>query len=148
MIYWDTSAIVPLYTEEATSTFWENQLLDATDTPASSALAITEFSYALHHKVLRKNLDSSAVDGITSLFTQDHEAGRWRLVPLGSDVIAASLQVAKEVAQKSPPVVLRSLDGLHLGAALTLKRDTIATGDQRLATAAKHIGLKTIFPHT
>jgi len=146
MTYWDTSAIVPLYTEEGTSSFWETRLLEETDPPAGSALAITEFSYALHHKVLRKNLTRSAAETLISRFTDDHETGRWKLLPLGSDVIAASLQVGSEIAKKSPPVALRSLDGLHLGSALALKCNVVATGDLRLATAAERIGLKIVFP--
>lgn len=146
MTYWDTSTILPLYLEEPTSRFWEDLLIGTHETPNSSALAITEFSYALRHKTVRGEVSREAAVALLSKFTRDHEAGCWRLCPLGSDVIASSLRVGEIAAAGSPPVALRSLDGIHLGAAHALKCDTLATGDRRLADAARRVGLRVVFP--
>jgi predicted nucleic acid-binding protein len=144
MIYWDTSAILPLYIEEPTTPFWESQILALEGDPRSSALVITEFSFTLRHKVLRGHIKAISADRVVAKFAQDCAAGRWRLCPLGSDVIEASLEVAKISYRSKNPVALRSLDGLHLGAAQVLKCDTIATGDERLASAAKRVGVRVL----
>ncbi len=146
MTYWDTSAILPLYLEEPTSSFWEATLIEGDAEASSSTLAITEFSFALRHKVLRQALPLKSAEALIAKFTKDHEAGRWRLCPLGADVIASSLRIGEAAGRGDPPVALRSLDGIHLGAARVLKCDTVATGDRRLADAAERVGIRVVFP--
>jgi len=63
-------------------------------------LVITEFSFALRHKVLRGHIKAMSADRVVTKFAQDCAAGRWRLCPLGSDVIEASLALSSE---SSPP---------------------------------------------
>lgn len=145
MIYWDTSAIVPLYVNEPTSSYWESQLSRSGAPAKTSALAITEFNYALKHKTLRRNLSAEYGEALIAKFAEDCEVGHWELYPLGADIITASLHVADKCYASANPVPLRSLDGLHLGTALTLSCDTLATGDRRLANAAEKLNLKVLF---
>lgn len=56
MIYWDTSAIVPLYVQESTSRKWEEVLAQSETSAKSSTLAVTEFHYALRQKVFRNTI--------------------------------------------------------------------------------------------
>ncbi len=144
MIYWDTSAILPLYVEERATAFWESQVLAVAGSPKSCCLALTEFSFALRQKVLRREIQSKSAEMVIAKFMEDYTAGRWELSPLGLDVIDASLEVARIAYGLKRPVALRSLDGLHLGAARILKCDTIATDDARLAAAASRIGLQVL----
>ena len=146
MIYWDTSAIVPLYIEEPSTSFWETVLEEAEPTPRSSQLALTEFGYALHHKIVRGILEERAAQAVMAKFSADCEAGRWALYPLGGDIIKASLEVAVRCRSIPCPVLLRSLDGLHLGTARVLSCNRVATGDRRLADAAKATGMRILFP--
>ena len=68
-----------------------------------------------------------------------------KLYPMDGDIIAASLQAAEVCYTEADPVPLRSLDGLHLGTALTLNCNTVATSDRRLADAAKKMKLRILF---
>jgi predicted nucleic acid-binding protein len=148
MIYWDTSAILPLYVQENSSDFWEAQLVESEGAGKSSALAITEFNYALHHKVLRGLLKAKAANELVAKFRRDCDAGMWELCPLGSDVIQSSLEIAKlsySSTKNAAPIPLRTLDGLHLGAAHILKCETVATGDSRLAEAASRLDIDVRF---
>lgn len=145
MIYWDTSAILPLYVNEPSSAYWESQLSVSGATARSSALAITELHYALKHKVFRRNLTTKDAEALAAKFTGDCDAGHWELYPLGGDVIAASLRAADKCSEGVDPVLLRSLDGLHLGTALVLKCETLATGDRRLAKAAERLNFEVLF---
>lgn len=140
MIYWDTSAIVPLYVDEASSSDWESLLVQSGTPAKSSTLCITEFHCALRHKKYRRNLSEASVEALIQKFTADCKHGRWELYPLGADIIQASLQVARKSHTAPNPVPLRSLDSLHLATALTLRCDTFATGDRRLAAAAEKLG--------
>ena len=145
MIYWDTSAIVPLYVDEPTSTYWESWLSRSGAPAKTSTLAITELNYALKHKTFRKILPVDTAEVLIAKFMEDCDTGHWELYPLGRDIISASLQAAECCYPSPDPVPLRSLDGLHLGTALTLGCDTLATGDQRLANAAEQLDLKVLF---
>jgi len=145
MIYWDTSAIVPLYIQESASEDWEKRLGESRTSAKSSTLAITEFYYALRQKVHRGTLESENFETLVALFEADCSAGLWSMYPLGRDVIADSLEIAKTCYALPKPVLLRSLDGLHLGAARVMGCDTVATGDIRLAGAAEAAGLSVIY---
>lgn len=140
MIYWDTSAIVPLYVNETSSSNWESLLVQSGIPAKTSTLSLTEFHCALRHKRYRRNLSGASVEALIKKFTVDCEHGRWELYPLGADIIQTSLQVARKSHAAPNPVPLRSLDSLHLATALMLRCETFATGDQRLATAAEKLG--------
>ena len=146
MIYWDTSAILPLYVEEASSAYWESILTAMEGVPRGSQLAATEFGYALHHKLLQGALGPEAVVALAAKFATDCESGNWALCPLGSDVIAASLEILDHFQDLTNPLFLRSLDGLHLGAARVQGCDTVATGDLRMQRAAEGLGIRVLFP--
>jgi len=140
MIYWDTSAIVPLYVDEPSSSDWESLLIRSGTPAKSSTLSVTEFHCALRHKKYQRNLSEASVEALIQKFSADCEHGRWELYPLGADIIQASLHVAEKSHAAPDPVPLRSLDSLHLATAMILRCATIATGDQRLAAAAEKLG--------
>lgn len=79
-------------------------------------------------------------------FAEDCADGHWSLLPMGLDVVDASLEVSKISYRSTPPIALRSLDGIHLGAARVFKCNTIATGDARLAIAAASLNFRVISP--
>lgn len=60
--------------------------------------------------------------------------------PIGADVIALARRVA--------PVVMRSLDAVHLATAILLEADVVVTYDRRLLAAAREHGLTTSSPGT
>lgn len=144
MIYWDTSAIVPLYVDEASSSDWQSLLIQSSTPAKSSTLSVTEFHCALRRKKFRRNLSGDCVEALIKKFTEDCEHGRWELYPIGADIIQASLHAAEKSHAAPDPVPLRSLDSLHLATALTLRCDTFATGDQRLAAAAEKLGFEVL----
>ena len=74
----------------------------------------------------------------------DVAAGRWLLVPVGSDVLARAAQIAHRCYHHHPPVPLRTVDGLQLATALVLMAREIITTDQRLRQAAKLFELSVV----
>lgn len=146
MIYWDTSAILPLYVEEASSAYWESILTGMDTGPRGSRLAATEFGYALNRKLLQGGLGPEAVVALSAKFATDCESGNWLLCPIGSDVIEASLAILDHFRSAENPLFWRSLDGLHLGAARVQGCNTVATGDRRMRHAAEGVGMRVLFP--
>lgn len=125
--YLDSSAIVKLVVEEPESSplrAWIEQTQDHT----SSALARTE--------VLR---------AVRRLGPADVERARSALH--GIDLIAID-EAQLEVAALLEPPALRTLDAIHLAAALTLGDELLAivTYDERMAEAARALGLPVAQP--
>jgi predicted nucleic acid-binding protein len=141
LIYWDTACVLKLYTPEPDSAGYL-QLAGESDEPlASSELLSVELAYALHQKELRGALKPGSTERVRQQFVADIAAGRWLLVPVGSDVLVRAAQVAHRCYHHHPPVSLRTVDGLHLATALVLKTQRLVTTDQRLRQAASLFGL-------
>jgi hypothetical protein len=54
--------------------------------------------------------------------------------------------VLDETLSEAPPIMLRSLDGLHLGALRAAKIQNVVTADQRMRDAAQIAGIGDIDP--
>ncbi len=126
--YFDTSALVKLVIQEAESGPLRDWTSQADRVPVSCDLARSELLRAVRRadatKVVRARevLDSIIITRVTTGIFE--EAGRL------------------------DPVVLRTLDAVHLAAALDLGDDLVGlvTYDTRLAEAAQQIGIAVIAP--
>jgi predicted nucleic acid-binding protein len=125
--YLDPSAIVKLVVAEPESVALRTYLRRRQPL-VSSALARTEVRRA----VLR--------EGPTALVRSDRVLERINLVRVSDRVLS--------VAGELMPADLRSLDAIHLATALELGPDLgrLVTYDQRMRSAARHLGLTTAAP--
>ena len=128
-LYLDTSALVKIVVAEPESSALSDYLdTFGTDTRFSAALARTELLRAV------------APQG--SLAIVDHARrvlSRIDLVTLNSTLL--------DTAAALPPAELRTLDALHLAAALTAPQlRCVLTYDHRLAHAAENVGLAVASP--
>jgi uncharacterized protein len=142
MIYFDTCALLKLIREDA-----QSEALGAfIDTrPAtrwlSSEIARTELARTVrrvNHDDRGRPLDESRLRAELSF------AGRiWERL----DLIAVSTRVLEEAAAIEQPF-LRTLDAIHLAAALSMRSSLSAfvTYDKRLAAAAQEAGLPVLSP--
>lgn len=125
LVYADTSALGALLVEQAES----HALVDWLDrTPArlvSSDLLETE----LRRMAVREGRDQSKVSGI-----------------LDGVSLAALDRATYRSAGFLPMPYLRTLDALHLEAAMRLDVDAVLTYDRRLAEAAREAGLDVFAP--
>lgn len=124
--YLDTSAALKLIVEEAESTALAERL-DA-DTPdiVACLLLETELRRAAQcHDALSQELVSQLIDGL-SLYEVPASLFREAGLLAGTD--------------------LRSLDALHLAAAVRIGVDAVVTYDLRMAEAARELGLSAIAP--
>lgn len=124
--YLDTSAALKLIVEEAESTALAERL-DA-DTPDIVACLLLETELrraAQRHDALSQELVSQLIDGL-SLYEVPASLFREAGLLAGTD--------------------LRSLDALHLAAAVRIGVDAVVTYDLRMAEAARELGLSAIAP--
>jgi predicted nucleic acid-binding protein len=125
--YLDTSALVKLVSHEAESDALVAFLADR-QTPVSSELAVVELLRAAQ----RRNQET--------VVRAEMVLSRLQIVTL--------TRVLLERAARVAPVQLRSLDAIHLAAALELsvELEAIVTYDDRMADAARRHGIAVVMP--
>ena len=126
--YLDTSALVKLVVSEAETAALRAWMGEAERTPVSCDLARTELLRAVRRAAPDRVVQARAVlDSIT-------------LIEVTTSVF--------EEAGRLDPTVLRSLDAVHLAAALSLGDDLdgIVTYDERFAEAAQSNGVPVTSP--
>ena len=144
MIYWDTSCVIKLYTEESDSTLWQRLAVEEPGERVSSALLEVELAFALRQKELRGDVAPGGATALLRFFRHDVKVGRFTLLPLGADVIRRAAALAEEVIASRPARSLRTLDGLHLATAAILRCNGIATADARMKAGAQVLGIPVI----
>lgn len=125
VVYVDTSALAALLKPEPESESLERWLDDTSATLVSSDLLETE----LRRVAVRDGLSQTDVTAL-----------------LDGVALAALDRAVFRNAGFLPMEMLRTLDALHLEAAIRLDADAMLTYDQRLALAAEAAGLTVIAP--
>ena len=77
-------------------------------------------------------------------FNADVEGSRIVLIPHGDNITKRIEVFLEEAAARSAPLIIRSLDAIHLATALELGVDALATTDRRLRATAALAGLTTV----
>jgi len=139
MVYVDTSALIKRYITEANSDEFDAFFMARTPL-AISRLTLVEMRCALARR--RRNneitvlLEEQAMDEVRT----DIQDGALAVHPINDDQVVHALHLIEQVA----PLPLRTLDALHLSAALRIDAHEFATADKNQAEAAKSLGM-TIF---
>lgn len=99
-----------------------------------------EILNAIGLRLFRKELRPAEAKKVYALFREDIEQGVVQIVPLPS----AAYQRAEQIARNHTPVLgTRTLDVLHVAAALVLRADAFYTFDQKQAALASALNLRT-----
>lgn len=130
-LYLDTSALLKLYVDEADSDACEAFLGQDLDW-ASAAHTLVEV-----RRNLPRLLEADALADATEQFAAD-----WAQI----EVIELDMQLCLAAAVVAEDTGARSLDALHIAAALTSGPRTMVTYDVRLVRAAEFVGLETATP--
>lgn len=138
--YADTGFVVTLYKEEATSASAAALMVGQTTGIGMSQLGELEFRNALHLAVFRGELTAADATSLQTLFQEDVANGIFIITPVPASTLFAK---AMELADRhSPGLGTRSLDLLHVAAALLLQADTFLSFDERQRQAARAEGMK------
>ena len=139
--FWDTSALVPLVVEEATSVACRRLLRERPDVVVW-ALTRTEMTSAIWRRARDGDLDMAAVPRALSRIAA--LGARWAEI---TDVDLVRDRAERLLAQHA----LRAADALQLAAALVLTRERprnrdFVTADGALARAAASEGFRIVIP--
>jgi predicted nucleic acid-binding protein len=142
--YWDTSALVKLYIAETDSPYFLRLIAEGDEPIVCSAIATTEVLCVLYRKERARALRAGGARRIYAKFDQDVRSGRILTVPYGQDVEAQAEKLVKLVFARPRPILIRSLDVIHVSTALSSRsRDLVAT-DTRLREVAILAGLSVL----
>ena len=130
-LYVDTSALLKLYVDEAESDACE-AALEGAPTWVTGRHTLVET-----RRNLARLLEGEAHRDAVEAFAVD-----WRRF----EVIELDVVVCEAAAELAERTGVRTLDALHLGAALVAEVETLMTYDQRLAEGARVEGLAVSAP--
>jgi predicted nucleic acid-binding protein len=137
--YADTGFVVTLYKEEATSASAAALMATQTTAVRLSQLGELEFRNALHLAVFRGEMMENDVAPLQKLFQEDVANGIFTIIPVpASSLFAKAMEL---VDRHSTSDGTRSLDLMHVAAALLLKAETFLSFDERQRKAARAEGL-------
>jgi len=133
--YFDTSALLPYYREEAVSEEIEKLLLSITPPIFISDLTKVEFASALSRWVRMRELTEAQANLVENILLQDIQSNL--LIPLSLSTMHYR-QAERWLSSRKTP--LRTLDALHL--ACSLHHDSImVTCDKNLHQSATILGV-------
>ena len=141
MQYWDTSALAKLYVSEPDSANFAAYLA-ATGPVSTSELARWELFRVLARKEMERVIPAGAAQSIFGSFLAHAVAGRVSLVPMSAAVETRFQRIVAQLHGSNPPLVVRTLDAIHLATADLHSADTMVATDASLRRCAGALGLK------
>jgi predicted nucleic acid-binding protein len=142
MAYWDTSALLKLYVAEADSPYFLELIAGTAESVISSAIATAEVLCVLYRKEHARALKHGAAKRVYRRFVTDMNAGRVLLIPFGRDVECEAEKIVRSVFAQPQPILVRSLDLIHVSTALSAGATRFVATDARLRSAAVLAGLE------
>lgn len=152
MSYWDTSALVKLYLEEADSAVFEQHLLDTTSPiiitpspPVISEIGLYEARATFHRKESEGALPNGGAQTLYARLAQDVTTRKVTVIDFGEALEQKYEQILSRCYKMKPFIPIRALDAIHLASALSASETEIVATDKRLRDAAGALGLS-LFP--
>ena len=136
MRYWDTSVLLKLFVEEHNSAFFTALIEQAGAVIHTSELSRFELLRAFWGKRMEGAIRRGAEEKLMHRFESEVEKKRIILIPIGAEIRRQFEVVLKVCYIRQRPIVVRTLDALHLASALTLKATQIVCNDTRMRAAA------------
>ncbi len=144
MTYWDTSALVKLYVAESDSPGFLVLARQTEGPMLSSSIAAVEALCTLHRKERDGDLSAGGARLLFREFASDVKAGRIITVPYGADVAVEAEKLVHLAFGQPRPVLVRTLDAIHLASALAVKAKVMVAADARLRDLASLAGLRVL----
>jgi predicted nucleic acid-binding protein len=143
MRYWDTSALLKLYVSEPDSVRFRSHAT-AKGPLLTADISRCELFTALERKEFAGAITPATAPVFYSQFENDISAGR--IVILRSDERERQRfqSLVRQLYHWTPPILIRTLDAIHISAALAANASEFVTTDQRQAEAVSVFHLPVI----
>jgi predicted nucleic acid-binding protein len=140
--YWDTSALTKLYANEQDSAlFFELAARDGNPIITSS-ISQVELLTTFYRKESLGDLKPRAASTLFEKLSEDIALGDIVLVPITTEVLKNVEQIVELTYTKAKPVMIRSLDVIHVASALVSQAPALVATDIRLREVAALVGLQ------
>jgi predicted nucleic acid-binding protein len=126
MYYWDTSTLLKLYVTESDSARFRT-LASTTGPVITSDIVRWELYSALQRKEFAKDISPGTAEMFYCQFESDVTTGRVRLLALDGPQLLRFQTLVKKLYQVQPPILVRTLDALHLATALAKATNFVTT---------------------
>lgn len=136
--YADTSFLVSIYLTD-THSHEADQLFKSSAGLFCTPLHLVEFAHSIEQNVFRRMISARSATRIYVEFERDRKAGLWFEVGQPELMFAGAVELARA---HTATFGTRTLDTLHVAAAVELKAERFWTFDERQAKLAKAVGLK------
>ena len=141
MAFWDTSALLKLYVRERDSDRFHDLMQALPERTAISEFTLAEMHRALWAKVFARAVPANFAQKAYREFRADVETAILDVVSFGGAVQEEFDRIIPVCYRASPPVPIRTLDGLILASALNARTVRLVTTDSRMRAAGALLGL-------
>jgi predicted nucleic acid-binding protein len=142
MRYWDTSALLKLYVTEPDSARFRAHA-SATGPVLTSDIARWELFVVLQRKEAAGDITTGTAQAFYSQFEMDVAAARVVVLAADAKQLPGFQGLVRKLYQQQPPLLIRTLDALHLAAAQAGQATEFVTTGQAQAAAALALPLFT-----
>ena len=144
MSYWDSSALVKLYLSEPESAVFD-AIAKRPGTMRTSPLGQFETILTIRRHEADGQIDSKMAEQLADDVVVDLATGVVQIVASDFEIHAEFQHVLQTCLQRPQPISIRTLDALHLAAALSVNESEFVSNDIRQRTAAVALGM-TVLP--
>ena len=145
MSYWDTACLIKLYADETDSSIFRRCLQERDEAATTGDFARLEFLTTLW----RMEADGAIAEGFAEktirVFDRKVEDNSFRLIACDIQVREEFERVVRRCYSQDPPVLVRTLDALHVASAIVSGETEIVATDKRMRDAATLLGFQ-LFP--
>ena len=142
MDYWDTSALAKLYVGESDSALFSARVTNSGPV-TSSELTRWEIYRVFVRKEVEGQIPVGAAEALFDRFLAHVTAGTVTLLPMSAAIEERFRKLIQQLRGSNPPLLIRTLDGIHLATADT--KHTMVATDGNLRKCSAALGLQ-VFP--
>ncbi len=148
MSYWDTACLIKIYADETDSSVFRRRLQERDEAATTGDFARLEFLTTLWRMEANGTIAEGFAEKTARVFDRKVEDNSFRLVACDAQVHAEFMRVVRRCYSQFPPVLVRTLDALHVASVIASGETEIVATDKRLRGAAKLLGLQLFPPPT
>ena len=144
MAFWDTSALLKLYVRERDSDRFHDLIQSLPEKTVISQFTLAEMHRALWAKVFARAVPANFAHKAYREFRADVETALLDIMSFGHTVQDEFERIIPICYRASPPVPIRTLDGLILSSALIARTGRLVSTDSRMRAAGALLRLQVL----